>query len=50
LAVEESTLKVQIAALRRAFGEVPRREDWIIILPRSGYRFVGPVVTRATFK
>jgi TolB-like protein len=47
LAVEDSNLTVQIAALRRALGEVPGGEDWIVTLPRSGYRFVGPVVTKS---
>ena len=47
LAVEESNLTVQIAALRRALGEVPGGADWIVTLPRRGYRFVGPVVTRS---
>ena len=47
LAVEESNLTVQIAALRRALGEVPGGEDWIVTLPRRGYRFVGPVVTKS---
>jgi DNA-binding winged helix-turn-helix (wHTH) protein len=47
LAVEESNLKVQIAALRRALGEVPGGEDWIVTLPRRGYRFVGPAVTKS---
>jgi TolB-like protein/tetratricopeptide (TPR) repeat protein len=44
LAVEESNLSVQIAALRRVFGEEPGGESWIETLPRRGYRFVGPVV------
>src|SRR5262249_37509310 len=44
---EESNLTVQIAALRRALGEVPGGEDWIVTLPRRGYRFVGPVVTKS---
>jgi adenylate cyclase len=47
LAVEDSNLTVQIAALRRALGEVPGGEDWIVTLPRRGYRFVGPVVTKS---
>ena len=47
LAIEESNLTVQIAALRRALGEVPGAEDWIVTLPRRGYRFVGPVVTKS---
>ena len=44
LAVEESNLTAQIAALRRVFGEEPGGERWIETLPRRGYRFVGPVV------
>lgn len=43
LAVEESNLTVQIAALRRALGEESGGERWIETLPRRGYRFVGPV-------
>jgi TolB-like protein len=43
LAVEESNLPVQIAALRRVLGEVPGGDRWIETLPRRGYRFVGPV-------
>jgi TolB-like protein/Flp pilus assembly protein TadD len=43
LAVEESNLTVQIAALRRVLGEKPGGEFWIETLPRRGYRFVGPV-------
>src|SRR5262245_66438542 len=42
LTVEESNLAVQIAALRRVFGEEPGGENWIETLPRRGYRFVGP--------
>jgi TolB-like protein len=34
---------VQIAALRRVFGEEPGGENWIETLPRRGYRFVGQV-------
>ena len=44
LVVEENNLAVQIAALRRVFGEVPGGENWIETLPRRGYRFVGAVV------
>jgi len=43
LAVEESNLTVQIAALRRALGEEPGGERWIETLPRRGYRFAGPL-------
>lgn len=44
LAVEDSNLTVQIAALRRALGEEAGGERWIQTLPRRGYRFVGPAV------
>jgi class 3 adenylate cyclase/DNA-binding winged helix-turn-helix (wHTH) protein/predicted ATPase len=42
LAVEDSNLTVQIAALRRVLGDQPGGEQWIETLPRRGYRFVGP--------
>src|SRR5260370_37053096 len=42
LTVEESNLAVQIAALRRVFGEETGGENWIETLPRRGYRFIGP--------
>jgi len=45
LAVEDSNLTVQIAALRRVFEEVAGGASWIETLPRRGYRYVGPVVT-----
>jgi TolB-like protein len=45
LAVEDSNLTVQIAALRRVFEEVAGGTSWIETLPRRGYRYVGPVVT-----
>jgi DNA-binding winged helix-turn-helix (wHTH) protein/tetratricopeptide (TPR) repeat protein len=44
LAVEDSNLTVQIAALRRALALVPEGRSWIETMPRRGYRFVGPVV------
>ena len=44
LAIEDSNLTVQIAALRRALGEAAGGEGWIQTLPRHGYRFVGPAV------
>jgi len=46
LTVEESNLAVQIAALRRVFGEEPGGQNWIETLPRRGYRFIGPVSIR----
>jgi len=42
LAVEDSNLTVQIAALRRVFeGKMLEVTDWIETLPRRGYRYVG---------
>jgi TolB-like protein/tetratricopeptide (TPR) repeat protein len=38
--VEESNLSVQIAALRKALGPSPDGGDWIVTVPRVGYRFV----------
>ena len=46
LAIEESNLPVQIAALRRVFAEAPGGERWIETLPRRGYRYVGPVAVK----
>ena len=43
--VEESNLTVQIAALRRALQQ-DGGGHWIETLPRRGYRYVGPPVTR----
>ncbi len=47
LAVEESNLTVQIAALRRVFEDEAGGEGWIETLPRRGYRYVGPVAANA---
>lgn len=44
LAIEESNLTVQIAALRRVFGEQPNGETWIETLRGRGYRYVGPPI------
>jgi len=44
LAVEDSNLTVQIAALRRVLAERADGQDWIETLPRRGYRYVGPPV------
>ena len=40
-AVEESNLSVQVAALRKALGEAPGGSEWIVTIPRIGYRFVS---------
>lgn len=45
LAIEESNLPVQIAALRKVLSGEPGGEHWIETLPRRGYRFVGPMIT-----
>lgn len=39
--VEESNLSVQIAALRKQLGPNADGSDWIVTIPRVGYRFVG---------
>jgi TolB-like protein len=41
LVVEESNLSVQIAALRKALGPTPDGGDWIVTVPRVGYRLLG---------
>ncbi len=46
LAIEDSNLTVQIAALRRVFAEEAGGETWIETLPRRGYRYVGPAVVK----
>ncbi len=47
LVVEESNLSVQVAAVRRALGQAPDGLDWIVTMPRIGYRFAGAVSTQA---
>lgn len=44
-AVEESNLTVQIAALRKALGPSPTGGEWIVTVPRVGYRFVAPATS-----
>lgn len=39
LAVEESNLSVQVAALRKLMGPASDGGDWIVTVPRVGYRF-----------
>ena len=46
LAVADNNLTVQIAALRRVLAEGADAENWIETLPRRGYRYIGPAVTR----
>jgi TolB-like protein len=40
--VEEANLTVQIAALRRALGSWSDDEEWIVTVPRAGYRLNWP--------
>ena len=47
LAVEDSNLTVQVAALRRAFDAAGGSASWIETMPRRGYRYVGPAVMAA---
>ncbi len=42
LAVEEGNLTVQIAALRKALGTGPQGQEWIVTVPRVGYRLIVP--------
>ena len=48
MAVEESNLSVQIALLRKAIGPSPDGGDWIVTIPRIGYRFVGSSAEQGT--
>lgn len=41
--VEENNLSVQIASLRRAMGRRPDGQDWVITVPRIGYRLANIV-------
>jgi TolB-like protein len=40
IAVEESNLSVQVALLRKAVGPASTSEEWILTVPRIGYRFL----------
>jgi TolB-like protein/Flp pilus assembly protein TadD len=39
--VEEGNLTVQVATLRKELGTRPDGQDWIVTIPRIGYRFAG---------
>lgn len=41
--VGEDSLTQNIATLRKALGDVPGRPQYIVTVPRHGYRFVAPV-------
>jgi DNA-binding winged helix-turn-helix (wHTH) protein/Tol biopolymer transport system component len=42
-AVEDRTLNVHIAALRKSLGETANAHNYILTLPGRGYRFIGRV-------
>jgi TolB-like protein/DNA-binding SARP family transcriptional activator len=44
LAIEDSNLTVQIAAVRRVLEDLGVGAGWIETMPRRGYRYVGPAV------
>lgn len=48
LVVEDSNLSVQIAALRKLLGPTREGSDWIVTVPRLGYRLVGATAVEAT--
>jgi TolB-like protein/Tfp pilus assembly protein PilF len=48
MAVEEGNLSVQIASLRKLLGSSSEGADWIVTVPRVGYRFVGVVERQAS--
>lgn len=41
--VEEGNLTVQIAAPRKSLGPIPDGREWIVTVPRIGYRLVRPI-------
>ncbi|RYE09566.1 MAG: adenylate cyclase [Hyphomicrobiales bacterium] len=47
-AIEESNLSVQIAALRKVLGPSPNGGEWIVTVPRVGYRFASPSASTAS--
>src|ERR1700692_3207052 len=48
--VEESNVKVHVAALRRALGDGRDGNRFLINIPGRGYRFVAPVTSSEQFK
>ena len=41
--VEESNLKMQVSALRRALGDGQRGQRYVVTVPGRGYNFVAPI-------
>ncbi len=48
VAIEESNLSVQVAALRKALGPSPGGGEWIVTVPRVGYRLALPASSAST--
>lgn len=47
LIVEEANLSVQIATLRKTLGQNEAGADWIVTVPRFGYRFLRQLAAKA---
>ena len=47
-AVEEGNLTVQIAGLRKLLGQDADGRDWIVTVPREGYRLLAAAIDGAT--
>jgi DNA-binding winged helix-turn-helix (wHTH) protein len=47
--VEESNLKIQMSALRRALGDGQRGNRYVLTVPGRGYNFVAPVRREEAF-
>lgn len=47
MVVEEGNLSTQVAVLRKALGAAPGGSDYIVNVPRIGYRFAGTVERKA---
>jgi tetratricopeptide (TPR) repeat protein/DNA-binding winged helix-turn-helix (wHTH) protein len=43
LAITDDTLVQSIVAIRRVLGDDPRRPQWVKTIPKTGYRFIGPI-------
>src|SRR5271163_3228602 len=48
--VEESNLKIQVSALRRALGDGQNGHRYIVTVPGQGYNFVAPVQAEEPFR
>src|SRR5712664_1826792 len=48
--VEESNLKIQVSALRRALGDGQEGHRYIVIVPGRGYNFVAPMRREETLR